>query len=283
MVIYEYMEKNLKYDIDNFLKENNIRLSKRLGQNFLISEKAIARLVEAADITGSDTIVEIGPGIGNLTKEMAKPAKQIIAIEKDERMCELLKKTLKDFKNVKIINGDALRVDDLISQFLKGGYKIAANLPFYITAPVIRKFLESDTPPKKMVLIVQKEVGERICSAYPDLNILAVSVQFYAKPEIISFIPKTCFLPEPKVDSVILKITPAYTDLSKDIKFREQFFKIVKAGFSQPRKQIINNFSNNLKVSKEETKTWLAKNNIKPEQRAETLEVKDWIKLSQTF
>lgn len=277
------MENNLKHDINNFLKENHIRLSKRLGQNFLISEKAIVRLVETADITEGDTILEIGPGIGNLTKEMAKLAKQVIAIEKDGRMCELLKETLKDFKNVKVIRGDALRVDNLISEFLEGGYKIAANLPFYITAPVIRKFLESDTPPQRMVLIVQKEVGERICSTYPDLNILAVSVQFYAKPEIISNISKTCFLPAPKVDSVILKITPSYTELSKDIKFREQFFKIVKAGFSQPRKQIINNFSNNLKISREETKTWLAKNDIKPEQRAQTLRVEDWIKLSQTF
>ena len=194
-------------------------------------------------------------------------------MEKDPRMLEILKENLKGFKNIKIINQDILKVS-----LLSKNYKIISNLPFYITAPVIRKFLESKNPPKEMILIIQKEVAQRICAKPPKMSILTVSVQFYADVKIVSYISKKSFRPIPKVDSAIIKIVPEkkYKDVDIDL-----FFKIVKAGFSHPRKQLANNLSNGLKLNKEKVNDLLLRNNIKPSQRAETLTINDWIKLSK--
>jgi len=169
-------------------------------------------------------------------------------------------------------------------------FKVVANLPYYITAPVIRMFLESAKPPESMVLMVQKEVAQRICPCPPKLkerrrgktpkmSILAVSVQFYAKPEIISYVSKKSFWPQPKIDSAIIKIVPRQFGVPVSCQFREQFFRIVRAGFSQPRKQLINNFSKSLELPRKEVETWLKKNSIQPSQRAETLSVDNWIDL----
>ncbi|PIR72642.1 MAG: hypothetical protein COU42_00480 [Candidatus Nealsonbacteria bacterium CG10_big_fil_rev_8_21_14_0_10_36_24] len=156
---------------------------------------------------------------------------------------------------------------------------MVSNLPFYITAPIIRKFLEAKNSPKEMVLLVQKEVAQRICARPPDMNLLAISVQFYAKPEIISYVSKKSFWPIPKVDSAIIKIVPQKKyNVNKDL-----FFKIVKAGFSQPRKQLANNLSKMLKLNKQEISSLLLKNNIKPTLRAEALTIKDWILLTKVL
>jgi len=267
-----------------------IKPSKRLGQNFLIDKNVVKKIIKAAELHSKDIVLEVGPGIGALTKEIAKKAGKVIAVEKDQRMVEILKKTLKDFKNIEIINQDILKFQ--ITNYklqinLKSkiqNYKLIANLPFYITAPVIRRFLESKYPPKEMVLIVQKEVAQRICSKSPKMNILAISVQFYAKPKIISYISKKSFWPQPKVDSAIVKIVPQKKHKDVDV---DLFFKIVKAGFSHPRKQLANNLTNGLalrlpnglKLNKQEVNDLLLKNNIKPSQRAETLAVQDWINL----
>jgi len=152
-------------------------------------------------------------------------------------------------------------------------------LPFYLTAPVIRKFLEAENPPKEMIFMVQKEVGQRICAKPPKMSILAVSVQIYAKPEIVSYISKNSFWPQPKVDSVIIKIL----NVKSQVLNRELFFRVVKAGFSHPRKQLVNNLSTELEMGKEKVKNWLLENEIEPQQRAETLEVKDWINLTKTI
>ena len=259
-----------------------IKPSKRLGQNFLIDKNVVKKIIKAAELHSKDIVLEIGPGIGALTKEIAKKTGKVIAVEKDQRMVEILKKTLKDFKNIEIINQDILKFQ--ITNYklqinLKSkiqNYKLIANLPFYITAPVIRRFLESKYPPKEMVLIVQKEVAQRICSKSPKMNILAISVQFYAKPKIISYISKKSFWPQPKVDSAIIKIVPQKKHKDVDV---DLFFKIVKAGFSHPRKQLANNLTNGLKLNKQEVNDLLLKNNVKPSQRAETLAVQDWINL----
>ncbi len=283
--------------IKNLLKKHKIRPSKRLGQNFLINKKVVKKVTKTAELCSEDIILEIGPGIGALTQELVKNTKKVIAVEKDPKMVEILKEVLnpvrdfgdrektqkegisngvKDCKNVKIIQGDILKITHLLVIH----YKIVANLPFYITAPVIRKFLESDNPPQKMVLIIQKEVAQRICAKPPKMNLLAVSVQFYAKPKIISYVSKISFWPSPKVDSAIIQIIPR-SPACGSASFREQFFKIVKAGFSQPRKQLANNLTNGLKLNKEQVKDWLLKNNIKPIQRAETLNISDWINLAK--
>jgi len=225
--------------------------------------------------------LEIGPGIGNLTQELAKKVKKVIAIEKDQKMVEILKETLEDYENVEIIKGDILKLDPRTYNLKPKIYKVVGNLPFYLTAPAIRKFLELKNLPKEMVLVVQKEVGQRICARTPDMSILAVSVQFYAKPEIISYVSKKSFWPQPKVDSAIIKIVPK--KLTTNPELVDLFFKIVKAGFSQPRKQLTNNLSQGLKLNRERVKNWLLKNSIQPNQRAETLTIEDWISLTKNF
>ena len=283
--------------IKNLLKKYHFRPSKRLGQNFLIDKKVLRKIIETAELQPDDFVLEIGPGIGNLTQELAKRVKKIIAVEKDQKMIEILKETLNHWKikNVKIIQSDVL---NLKSETLNlKPYKLVANLPYYIVGPTIRKFLEEKNPPKLMVLMVQKEVAQRICAKPPRMSLLAVSVQFYAKPEIVSFVPKKCFWPSPRVDSSIIKIVSRQFRVQVSRQFRERFFKIVRAGFSQPRKQIVNNLTkmlalsqaeglalilpNRLKSDKEKVKNWLLKNKIQPSQRAETLEMKDWINLAK--
>lgn len=261
------------------LKEHQICPSKRLGQNFLVDKEAVKKIVEAAGLELEDVILEVGPGLGILTQELAKRAKKVIAVEKDQNMIEILRTTLKDLKNVEVIQGDIRKIN---TKYYTPNtrYKIVANLPFYLAAPVIRQFLEVENPPKEMVLVVQKEVGQRICAKPPDMNILAVSVQIYAKPKIVSYISKKSFWPSPKVDSAIIKITINKKQLTTD---QNLFFKIVKAGFSQPRKQLINNLSKGLDLEKEKIQNWLSKNNVQPTQRAETLKVQDWINLTKTI
>jgi len=264
-----------------YLIMHSIKPLKRLGQNFLIDKNVIKKVIRTAELKPADVVLEIGPGIGALTQEIAKSAGKVIAVEKDPRLVERLKKDLKEFKNIKIVQGDILKFQipnsklQTNSKFQIQNYKIVANLPFYITAPVIRKFLESKHPPKEMILIVQKEVAQRICAKPPNMSILALSVQFFAKPKIVSYVSNKSFWPKPKVDSAIIKIVP-----ERKYKVNKKlFFKIVKAGFSHPRKQLANNLSKELKLNKKEVNDLLLKNNIKPSQRAETLFINDWIKL----
>jgi len=268
-----FSRKNIK----ELLKKYGLRPSKRLGQNFLIDQKTLNKIIMAADLKPEDVVLEIGPGIGTLTQELAKRVKEVVAVEKDRNMVEILKETLKDFDNVQIIQADILK----IKNFGIENYKIVANLPFYLTAPAIRKFLESaEARPPHIVLVVQKEVGQRICAKPPHMNLLAVSVQVYAQAKIISYISKKSFWPQPKVDAAIIKIIPQ-PKLSGSFP-DNLLFKVVKAGFSQPRKQLINNLSKGLKMDKDKARVWLQKNNISPCQRAETLSIKDWINLANS-
>jgi len=270
-----------KSEVKSLLKKYRLRPSRGLGQNFLVDKKVIKKIIEVADLRPEDIVLEIGPGLGVLTQELVKKAKKVIAVEKDPNLVGILNNELRitNVKNVKIIQGDILKTLDSKLP-TPNPYKVIANLPFYLTAPVIRKFLEADSRPKLMVLIIQKEVAQRICAKPSKMNLLAVSVQFYADPKIISYIYKKSFWPQPKVDSTIIKIT---IDNKQPAISRDLFFKIVKAGFSQPRKQLINNLSKKLKVDKIKTEAWLYKNNIRPVQRAETLSIKEWIKLTKTF
>jgi 16S rRNA (adenine1518-N6/adenine1519-N6)-dimethyltransferase len=266
--------------IKNLLKKYGIRPFKGWGQNFLIDRSVLRKIIESAELKKSDIVLEIGPGIGTLTQELAKKAKKVIAVEKDKKMVEILKETLKGIENVKVIQGDILKIPN--SQFIiHNSYKIVANLPYYIVSPVIRKFLElTEVRPLQMILMVQKEVAQRICAKPPNMNLLAVSVQFYSKPEILFYVSKNSFWPQPKVNGAVIKIVPRKLQRTVLCKL---FFKIVKAGFCQPRKQLVNNLSKMLKLDKEKVKNWLLKNGIQPSQRAETLSVNDWLKLTKNF
>jgi len=263
--------------IKSLLRKHKISPSKKFGQNFLIDKSSLRKVITTAGLNPDETVLEVGPGLGVLTQELAEKAKRVVAVEKDPKMVAMLKETLKDYKNIEIIQENILKLQNQIPKH----YKIVANLPFYLTAPVIRQFLESaEDRPQQMILIVQKEVGQRICSKVPRMNLLAVSVQVYAKVEIIDYISKKSFWPQPKVDAAIIKITPLKRLLRPGL---NKFFLIVKAGFSQPRKQLINNLSKSLKLSRARVKEWLKKNSIQPTQRAETLTVKDWIKLTKSI
>ncbi len=294
-----------KNDIKLLLDNYGLKPSKGLGQNFLINKGAMQKIIDSAELKPTDTVLEIGPGIGNLTQELAKTAQKVIAVEKDAKIADVLKETLKDYKNVEVVVKDVLKLDlpALLPAFSGmqagfGNYKVVANLPYYITSPVIRKFLEADPPaggkPEAMILMVQKEVAQRICACPqhfppvagcgrarpPKMNLLAVSVQFYAEPKIISYVKKENFWPRPKVDSAIIKIIPKTGEHPVS---SEAFFRVAKAGFSQPRKQLGNNLSKMLKLDKEVISKILKENNIEPTRRAETLQIEDWINLSNSL
>ena len=214
------MDLSSKKAVKEILKKYQIKPSKKFGQNFLIDKSVIRKFIRATDLKPTDTILEIGPGIGTITQEIARKAKTVIAVEKDRKMCEILKETLKDFKNIKIINNDILKFNFSSYELRVVSYKIIANLPFSLTAPVIKKFLEDvEIKPQQMILIIQKEVAQRICpprsprgeagpprrarssgEAGPQvkMNLLAVLVQFYAQAKIIDYISKNSFGPNPK-------------------------------------------------------------------------------------
>jgi len=252
-----------------------IKPIKKLGQNFLNSKRVVKEMIEAADLRPGDFVLEIGPGFGILTKEIAKTAKKVVAVEKDKRLADFLKQELNRCGNVKIINKDILQITDYELQ--TADYKLISSLPFYIASAVIKKFLEDKNPPKQMVLIVQKEVAQRITAKPPKMNLLSIFVQIYSEPKIISYIPKECFSPKPKVTSALIKITP-FRD-RPGLSQMQEFSKIVKAGFSSPRKQLVNNLSKELKKSKPQIAQWLKENNINPNQRAQTLSIEDWLNL----
>jgi 16S rRNA (adenine1518-N6/adenine1519-N6)-dimethyltransferase len=260
------------------LRKYRIFPSKKLGQNFLIWKDPLKKMVEAGKLKEKDLVLEIGPGIGNLTLLLAKRVKKVIAVEKDRKMVEILKEVLDSQKieNVEVFNEDIL--DFLTSFDPLNSYKVFGNIPYYLTSRLLRNLLELKKSPKLIVLMVQKEVAQRIVSRPPKMNLLAVSVQFYSKPKIISFVPKEAFCPKPKVDSAIVKIVPK----PKKIK-EEGFFRMVKIGFSHPRKQLINNFSKKLGIEKIKLKEWFLKSKIDPEKRAQELFLEDWLRLAKNL
>jgi 16S rRNA (adenine1518-N6/adenine1519-N6)-dimethyltransferase len=257
-----------------------IKPIKRLGQVFLRKKIYLKKMIKTAEIESKDIVLEIGPGTGNLTLELAKVAKKVIAVEKDKRMCEILKEVLEkeEIKNVEILNQDILKFLKEPIRFYP--FKVVANIPYYLTSRLLRQLLEIKKKPTLIVLLVQKEVAERICAKPPFSNILAVSVQVFAEPKIVSFVKKEAFFPKPKVDSAILKIVPKKETKIKDEKL---FFKILRAGFFQPRKTILNNFAISFKIDKIEIEKWLNSAKIKKEMRPSQLSLKDWFSLLDTF
>jgi len=261
-----------------YFKKYGLFPSKKLGQNFLIDQNLLKKIVKISKIEGKN-VLEIGAGIGNLTEKLAQKAKKVVAIEKDKKLIKILREKLSAYHNVEIVEGDIRDFLREISQKLRD-FKIVANIPYYLTSNLLRRIFELENKPKEIVLMVQKEVAQRISAKVPKMNLLAISVQLEAEAKIVSYVSKNCFWPRPKVDSAILKISGIKKNLKVD---KNLFFKIVKAGFSQPRKQLINNLSKFLNLEKEKIKSWLLKNKISPSQRAETLTLKDWLNLTRTY
>ncbi|MDD2730786.1 MAG: 16S rRNA (adenine(1518)-N(6)/adenine(1519)-N(6))-dimethyltransferase RsmA [Candidatus Portnoybacteria bacterium] len=251
-----------------------IKPNKLLGQNFLVDKNVLAKIIAAADLFKNDTVLEVGPGKGILTRELAVRASRVVAVEKDRRLAPLLQESFKNAENIKIVQADILK-------FLKSwpveNYKVVANIPYYLTSRLIRLLLESPRPPRQIVLLVQQEVAQRICSKPPEMSLLAIAVQFYAQTKIIAKVPRGAFWPRPRVDSAIIKITPYGQPCDKS--FVHRFFRLAKAGFSQPRKQLQNNLRNGLKIDQEKISAALKSLKIKPTQRAESLTLDNWLKL----
>ncbi|HLA06503.1 MAG TPA: 16S rRNA (adenine(1518)-N(6)/adenine(1519)-N(6))-dimethyltransferase RsmA [Anaerolineales bacterium] len=256
------------------LKRYGLRANKSLGQNFLQDPFALEKIVSAAEINAADTVLEIGPGLGSLTRLLAVSAKEVVAVELDPKLLPPLEAILAPHQNVRVVQGDILKIapDELIDV---QDYIVVANIPYYITSPVIRHLLESKTKPRRIVLTIQKEVAQRICAKPGDMSLLALSVQVYGRPQISAHIAAEAFFPLPNVDSAVLCVDIYPTPQIKP-ELLELFFKLIKAGFSQKRKTLRNALSSGLHISPTDSAELLTRANIDPQRRAETLSLEEW-------
>ena len=271
----------------DLVKRHGFKFTKSLGQNFLIDDNIVDKIVAGAGIGPSDKIIEVGPGIGTLTREMASKAQSLMAVEIDKNLIPILTDTLGDYENVKIVNEDIIKADirGLIDENLSGGpVKLVANLPYYITTPIIMRFLEEDINVTDIVVMVQKEVAERM-NAQPggkDFGALSVAVQFYCDTEIVAKVPRHLFVPQPNVDSIViaLRVRPErkYRVDSEDL-----FFKVVKAAFGQRRKTLLNSIASMGNLSKDMVKEALEEAGIDPKRRGETLSLDEFANLSNVI
>jgi len=286
-------EEPLLAQTKGLLRRFSLQARKGLGQHFLIDEEVLKLIVSAAGLTSADVIMEIGSGLGVLTRELVRQGGWVIAVELDSRLTAILQQSLASFKNITIVNEDILQVDQLTllqeqkAKFPAGiscpfSYKVVANLPYYITSPVLRHFLEASLKPQVMVVMVQKEVAEAIVAKPGQMSMLSISVQFYGEAVIVSYVPARCFYPVPEVDSAILKIE-LYAQPLVEVTNREGFFRLVQAGFSAPRKQVGNSLAQGLGLSKADVLSLLGKASIMPQRRAETLTLDEWAKLGKVF
>lgn len=274
---------DLREETITILNKYGLRANKKLGQNFLINESIIYDIVKKANVTKEDVVIEIGPGLGSLTKELINNAKKVIAIELDPNMIDILKSRFGIFDNFEVIYGDVLKID--LEELIKGydSVKVVANLPYYITTPIIMKLLEDRLKIKSITVMVQKEVGERICATYKDkeYGAITVSVQYYSEPQIIIDVPKENFLPAPEVDSCVIRL-----DMREkppvSLKDEKLFFRLVKGAFTQRRKTINNSLTCSGK-SKEEIMAALNKLGIDSRLRAENLSIQQYADIANTL
>lgn len=270
--------------VKEILSIHGFKVSKSLGQNFLIDGNIVRNIVEKANITKDDYVLEIGPGIGTLTEELAIKANKVVAVEIDKKLLPILDESLDKYDNVEIIHGDILDVDieELIKdKFNNQSIKVVANLPYYITTPIIGKLIEGNLNLESIVVMVQKEVADRMASppGSKQYGSLSVFIDFYTKPEIILSVPKTVFMPQPKIESAVIKLNMKKQLPDID---QEKFFKVVKAGFSKRRKTILNSLSTyGFGLEKEIIKEALNHANIESSQRAERLSTEDFLKISK--
>lgn len=266
----------------HIIKRFNLHMSKKLGQNFLIDPAVVQDIVYAADIEPGETVLEVGPGIGTLTQGLAEAQAQVVAVELDSRLSEILAHTLEGYENVRIVNGDILKVDIAA---LTGGkpFKVVANLPYYITTPIIMALLERRLPVTRLVTMVQREVAERM-AAQPggkDYGALSVAVQYYTEPEMVAEVPPQSFIPAPAVDSVVIccKVRPQPAVAVTDERL---FFRVVKAAFSQRRKTLQNALKT-MGIGKEAIAAALSESGIDGTRRGETLSLQEFASLANVI
>lgn len=256
------------------------RPKKGLGQHFLIDETVLDKIVAAAEVGPADTVVEIGPGLGVLTRALVAHAGHVIAVELDEQMVHILRDQLAGYENLEIVQGDILEVDP--GALVDGPYKVAANLPYYITSAVIRHLLEAAHQPAILVLTVQLEVARRILAEPGDMSTLAVSVQVYGRPTLVTRVPAGAFWPRPEVDSAVLRID-VYEELPVAVDDIDWFFTVVRAGFQQRRKQLKNSLAGGLHPTRDEVVAALEEAGIDPRRRAQTLSIEEWAALARAL
>lgn len=265
----------------SILDQYGIAPKKSLGQNFLHDPNLLHKIVATAELAPDDTVLEIGPGTGALTALLAEAARRVIAIEVDARFKPVLDRTLESYRNVWVIYQDVLTVD--IPMLVRpDDYVVVANLPYYITSAILRHVLENDHPPRRLVLTVQVEVAERLIAQPPDMSLLSVSVQFFGQPRIVTRLNPAVFWPRPDVDSAVVRID-TYGKPPVDVPDARTFFRVVRAGFGQKRKQLKNSISSGLGLSAEATNTLFEAAGIDPRRRAETLSVEEWAALTRAF
>ena len=268
-------------NVSALLREHGLRADKSLGQNFLQDPSILEMIVQAAEIQFTDTLLEIGPGLGSLTRYLALAAKKVVCLELDHDLIPVLNSVLATYSNVRVIEGDILNVSPAAIMD-SSDYLVVANVPYYITSAIFRHLLGSVPRPKRIVLTIQKEVAERICALPGDMSLLALSVQVFGHPRIAGIIPAGAFYPAPKVDSAVIRV-----DLEAESLIPEAllgpFFLMAKAGFSQKRKTLRNSLSAGLRISATEAVLLLEKSDVDPMRRAETLSINEWAELTRRY
>ena len=264
------------------LKKNNFRFNKQFGQNFITDQNLLRAIVDDAKITKDDVVVEIGPGAGTLTKEIAKKAKEVYSFEIDNNLAPILNETLQDCPNSTVIFKDFQKVDDeqLIQLLNNREYKVVANLPYYITTPIIMKFIESAYPPKSITVMVQKEVAERLKSnaVTSEIGAISLSIALYGDVEMTRVVSRKMFMPEPNVDSAVIRIDMQnkYDNIDK-----KPVKKLIKAAFNMRRKTFLNNISNAFNISKDRIKEVLKELNIDENIRGEAVSIDNYIAIAK--
>jgi 16S rRNA (adenine1518-N6/adenine1519-N6)-dimethyltransferase len=273
----------VRKSIPALLRAYDLKPRKGLGQNFLLDPRALGRILDAADLASDDIVVEVGSGLGTLTQPLARQVGLVVAIEIDPHLVAVLHEQLAGEPNVQILEGDILRMRDLPVHHL--GYKVVANLPYYITSAILRHFLETEPRPSLMVVTVQREVADRIVATAGAMSVLAVSVQFYGRPSIVSRIPAGAFHPPPKVDSAVLRIEIDETPrvMLADGLTDFDYFRVVRAGFGQKRKTLRNALSSGLGLSPSRTEEALRQARVEPRRRAETLDLREWAEVVRSL
>ena len=272
----------------NIIQKYGFKLTKSLGQNFLINENILNEIIEAADITKDDVVLEIGTGIGTLTSKLCERAKRVVAVEIDKNLLPILNETLSAYQNIDIINKDVLKTDineELKSLGINQKVKVVANLPYYITTPIIMKILEENVNVSVMVLMLQKEVANRINAQHStkDYGSLSIAVQYYCDTQIICKVPKNSFIPEPNVDSLVIKLT-VNEKRKVEIEDEELFFKLVRGSFAKRRKTILNSLTGYEDLAdKEKLEKLFEISQIDSKRRGETLTIQDFAKLTQNY
>ncbi len=268
-------------DVPALLRRHNLLPKKGLGQNFLIDDSALKKLVAAAEVTQGDAVLEIGAGLGSLTRRLALAAAQVVAVELDGELIPILESVLAEAQNVRILQGDILALDPSALD-LPPGYLVVANIPYYITSAILRHLLEARVRPARLVLTVQREVAERICAAPGEHSLLSLSVQVYGDPRPVLRIPAGAFYPPPQVDSTTLRVD-IYPQPLIPAEQLDAFFRLAKAGFSQKRKTLRNALSAGLAWRPQQAARMLERCAVDPMRRAETLSLEEWSRLTAEF